>query len=203
MPWHGEPRIERYWDARQAALAGLADPLAASDTELTDELEALLKDAVQRRMVADVPVGAFLSGGVDSSTVVALMQAANAGPVRSYSIGFDIAGYDESTHAAAVARHLHTEHTELTVTSQQALDVIPKLPDMYDEPFAELVANSDPPRLGDDPATRHRRAFRRRRRRAVRWLQSLSIGAALLAQSVALSPPCPPRACEGPACAVA
>ena len=79
----------------------------------------------------------FLSGGIDSSTVVALMQAANAGPVRSYSIGFDIAGYDESAHAAAVARHLRTEHTELTVTSKQALDVIPKLPDMYDEPFAD------------------------------------------------------------------
>lgn len=137
LPWQGEPHIERYWDARQAALAGLSDPLRVCDSELINQLETLLKDSVRRRMVADVPVGAFLSGGIDSSTVVALMQAADAGPVRSYSIGFDIDGYDESKHAAAMARHLQTEHTELTVTSQQALDVIPRLADMYDEPFAD------------------------------------------------------------------
>jgi asparagine synthase (glutamine-hydrolysing) len=137
LPWGGEPRIERFWDAREIARAGLADPLQVSDGELIDQLEDLLKDAVRRRMVADVPVGAFLSGGIDSSTVVALMQAANAGPVRTYSIGFDIAGYDEAQHAAAVARHLHTEHTELTVTSKEAFDVIPRLPDYYDEPFAD------------------------------------------------------------------
>jgi asparagine synthase (glutamine-hydrolysing) len=137
LPWGGEPRLERFWDARAVARAGLADPLQASDLELTDQLESLLLDAVSRRMVADVPVGAFLSGGIDSSTVVALMQAANAGPVRTYSIGFDIAGYDEAPHAAAVARHLHTEHTELTATSKQALDVIPRLAEMYDEPFAD------------------------------------------------------------------
>lgn len=137
LPWQGEPRIERFWDARTVARDGLANPLRVSDAELIDQLETLLKDAVRRRMVADVPVGAFLSGGIDSSTVVALMQAANAGPVRTYSIGFDIAGYDESQHAAAVARHLRTEHTEMMVTSQQALDVIPKLPEYYDEPFAD------------------------------------------------------------------
>ena len=137
LPWQKEPHLDRYWNAREVALAGLNDPLDVGDAELIDRLEALLKDAVRRRMVADVPVGAFLSGGIDSSTVVALMQAANAGPVRSYSIGFDVAHYDESSHAAAVARHLHTEHTELTVTSQQALDVIPQLADIYDEPFAD------------------------------------------------------------------
>ncbi len=136
LPWGGEPRIERYWDARAAAQAGLADPLRVDDGEMIGQLESLLKDAVGRRMVADVPVGAFLSGGVDFSTVVALMQAANAGPVRTYSIGFDIAGYDEAPYAAAVARHLNTEHTELTVTSKDAFDVIPRLPDFYDEPFA-------------------------------------------------------------------
>lgn len=137
LPANGEPRIEKYWDAREVARDGLANPLRESDAELTDRLETLLQDAVRRRMVADVPVGAFLSGGVDSSTVAALMQTANAGPVRTYSIGFDLPGYNEAGYAAAVAKHLGTEHTEMIVTPQQALDVIPKLPDFYDEPFAD------------------------------------------------------------------
>ena len=137
LPWGGEPRIERFWDARAVAKAGLADPLRADDRELTDRLEELLGDAVKRRMVADVPVGAFLSGGIDSSTVAALMKAANAGPVRTYTMGFEQAGYNEATDAAAVARHLGTEHTGMTVTAKDALDVIPRLPDIYDEPFAD------------------------------------------------------------------
>jgi asparagine synthase (glutamine-hydrolysing) len=137
LPPDGEPRLERFWNARTVAQAGLADPLQADDTELTDRLEVLLQDAVRRRMVADVPVGAFLSGGIDSSAVTALMKAANCGPVRSYTIGFDLPGFDEGPHSAAVARHLGTDHTELTVTGRQALAVIPQLPDMYDEPFAD------------------------------------------------------------------
>lgn len=137
LPSGGEPQIERYWDARCIARAGLDDPLDASDGELIDQFENLLKDAVRRRMVADVPVGAFLSGGIDSSTVVALMQASNTSPVRTYSIGFDVAGYNEAQHAAAVARQLHTEHTELTVTPREALEVVPHLADIYDEPFAD------------------------------------------------------------------
>jgi asparagine synthase (glutamine-hydrolysing) len=137
LPMNGEPRTERFWDARAVAKAGLASPLQADDTELTDRLEALLRDAVSRRMVADVPVGAFLSGGIDSSTVAALMKAANAGPVRTYTIGFEIPGFDEAAHSAAVARHLGTDHTELTVTANEARDVIPQLPTMYDEPFAD------------------------------------------------------------------
>jgi len=137
LPWNGEPQIERFWDTRAVARAGRADPLRADDAELTDQLEVLLKDAVRRRMVADVPVGAFLSGGIDSSTVAALMKAANAGPVRTYTIGFELPGFDEAVHSAAVARYLGTDHTELTVTAKEALDVIPQLPNMYDEPFAD------------------------------------------------------------------
>jgi asparagine synthase (glutamine-hydrolysing) len=137
LPWGGEPRTDKFWDARAVAQAGLSDPLDLSDRELTDQLENLLLDSVRRRMVADVPLGAFLSGGVDSSTVVALMQAANAGPVRTYSIGFENTEFNEAPHAAAVAKHLGTEHNELIVTAQQALDVVPRLPDYFDEPFAD------------------------------------------------------------------
>ncbi len=137
LPFGSAPRIEKYWDAREVAHRGQASPLRADDTELTGQLETLLQDAVRRRMAADVPVGAFLSGGVDSSTIAALMQTANAGPVRTYTIGFDLPGYNEAGHAAAVAKHLGTQHTEMIVTPQQALDVIPKLPEFYDKPFAD------------------------------------------------------------------
>ncbi len=137
LPWRGEPKISRFWNARAVARDGSHSPIEGSDAELIEQLESLLKDAVGRRMIADVPLGAFLSGGVDSSTVVALMQAAKCGTVKSFSIGFDIPGYNEAHHAAAVARHLQTDHTELTVTSKEALDVIPRLPEFYDEPFAD------------------------------------------------------------------
>ena len=137
LPWNGKPQIARYWNAREVARNGIGDPLKGSDGELTDALERHLKDAVKRRMIADVPLGSFLSGGVDSSTVVALMQDANPGKVKTFTIGFEIPGFDEARRAAAVARHLGTEHTELTVTAQQALDVIPRLPEWFDEPFAD------------------------------------------------------------------
>jgi asparagine synthase (glutamine-hydrolysing) len=137
LPWQGEPRVSSFWNARAIARNGILNPLDGNDAEMTEQLETLLQDAVARRMIADVPLGAFLSGGVDSSTVVALMQQAHLGRVRTFSIGFDIAGYNEAPHAAAVAGHLGTDHTELTVTSGQALDLIPRLPDIYDEPFAD------------------------------------------------------------------
>ena len=127
-----------YWSAAETARAGLADPLPEEPEAALDELDALLRDAVKLCMVADVPLGAFLSGGIDSSTVVALMQAQSAQPVRSFSIGFAEADYDESGHAAKVAAHLGTDHSALTVTPAEAQAVIPALPRIYDEPFADV-----------------------------------------------------------------
>lgn len=131
------PVIERFWSLAEQVRAGRAAPFVGSDGEAVEACQALLMDAVGRRMAADVPLGALLSGGVDSSAVVALMQAQSARRVRTFSIGFETDGFDEARHAAAVARHLDTDHTELTVTARQARDVIPSLPDLYDEPFAD------------------------------------------------------------------
>lgn len=132
-----EPQIEAWWSLAAARAKGTSTPFVGSDDEAVEALEALLSDAVQKRMIADVPFGAFLSGGVDSSTVTALMQAHSSRPVRSFSIGFAEDGYDEATHAKAVARHLGTEHSELYVTPEEARGLIPSLPEIYDEPFAD------------------------------------------------------------------
>ena len=132
-----EPRIEVYWSAYSAAEQGRLRPFGGTREEAVDKLDALLHQSLGGQMMADVPLGAFLSGGVDSSTVVALMQSMSAQPIRTFTIGFDVAGYNEADHAKKVAEHLGTHHTELYVTEQEALDVIPKLPQIYCEPFSD------------------------------------------------------------------
>jgi len=126
-----------YWRLGDVAERGKRAPLDVSDEEAANAFEALLGDAVQRRLVSDVPLGAFLSGGIDSSTIAAMMRVRSNAAVRTYSIGFAEKGYDEAPHANSVARYLGTEHTELYVSPREAHDAIPELPRIYDEPFAD------------------------------------------------------------------
>lgn len=126
-----------YWSLRKVVERGQRNPFGGSDSAATDALEAHLNDAIALQRVADVPLGAFLSGGVDSSAIVALMQRQSNVPVRTFTIGFHEPAYNEADHAKAVARHLGTEHTELYVSGQQALDIVPRLPTLYCEPFSD------------------------------------------------------------------
>ncbi len=132
---HDTPRP--YWSAKEVAHNGAASPLDGPESEVVEQLDALLREAVRLRMRADVPLGAFLSGGIDSSTVVALMQAQSSRPVKTYTIGFYENEYDEARQARAVATHLGTDHTEFYLTPEETLAVIPKLPVLFDEPFSD------------------------------------------------------------------
>ena len=131
------PHIVPYWSLSQVVGAGLANPLQISEAQAVTELEHMLKRVVQRQMVADVPVGAFLSGGVDSSLITALMQSQSAQPINTFTIGFTESDYNEAVYAKAVAKHLGTVHTELYVTPEQATSSIPLMATLYDEPFAD------------------------------------------------------------------
>ena len=133
----GGQRETTYWSAREVAEQGAAHPFEGTDAEAVEALERLLLRAVGRQMVADVPLGAFLSGGVDSSAVVALMQAQSERPVQTFTIGFREETHNEAEYAKAVARHLGTDHTELYVTASEARQTIPRLPALYDEPFSD------------------------------------------------------------------
>jgi len=133
----GTAHVERFWSPIGAALEAMTRASSPTPEEAADAVEHALTTSIGLRMVADVPVGAFLSGGTDSSLVVALMQAQSTMPVRTYTIAFDAAGYDEAEQAKAVAAHLGTEHTELSVTPAEMQAVVPRLATMYDEPFAD------------------------------------------------------------------
>ncbi|MEI6639335.1 MAG: asparagine synthase (glutamine-hydrolyzing) [Chlorobium sp.] len=128
--------IEPYWRLTDAVHNGQANPVN-NDAEAVSLLDGALRAAIALQAVADVPLGAFLSGGVDSSTIVALMQTQSERPVQTFTVGFDEAGFDEAPHALAVAKHLGTEHHEIRVTANDARSVIPLLPQLYDEPFAD------------------------------------------------------------------
>lgn len=139
LPFNSMEQIEtqRYWSVKKVAKEGQANIFKGTEKEAADELERLLKESIAEQMVADVPVGAFLSAGIDSSTVVALMQSLHKGKVKSFTIGMEEKDYNEAVYAKEIARHLGTDHTELYITEEDAKAVIPKLAEMYGEPFAD------------------------------------------------------------------
>ncbi|HEX5436689.1 MAG TPA: asparagine synthase (glutamine-hydrolyzing) [Gemmatimonadaceae bacterium] len=131
------PESVPYWSPVEAAQRGLADPFRGSDEEAVTELRQRLAEAVEMRLQADVPLGALLSGGIDSSVVVALAQAACARPIKTFSVAFEVREHNEAPHAARVASYLGTDHTEVLLTGEDALAVVPRLPEIFDEPYAD------------------------------------------------------------------
>lgn len=132
-----QPQVEAYWSVVRTQVDGAGHRFAGTEAQAVDRLDELLREVIAEQVIADVPVGAFLSGGIDSSLVVALMQAQASQPTRTFTIGFGESAYNEAHHAKAVAAHLRTEHTELYVSDRDARDVIARLPQLYDEPFAD------------------------------------------------------------------
>ena len=133
----GKEESTSYWSFGEIARKGAREGFDGTHEEAVDQLDSLLGSAVKLRMASDVPLGAFLSGGIDSSTIVALMQKQSQQAVKTFSIGFQEKNFDEAPHAQKVARHLGTDHTELYVSSREALSIVPRLPNLYDEPFAD------------------------------------------------------------------
>ena len=129
--------VKQFWSFSNTIESGKKNPFLGNDVEATQQLEEKLRDSISLQMESDVPLGAFLSGGIDSSVIVALLQSQSSNPVRTCTVGFHDKSFNEAEHAKAVAKHLGTEHTELYVTANDALSVIPKLPKLYDEPFSD------------------------------------------------------------------
>lgn len=137
---HILPKPTPYWSMTSTVVQRQANPFIGTEVEAINGLEQLLLSSISGQQLADVPVGAFLSGGIDSTTVVAIMQAQSNRKVKTFTIGFAEAGYNEANHAMAVAKHLGTDHTELYVSAQASLDMIPRMPELYDEPFGDSSA---------------------------------------------------------------
>ncbi|WP_026001390.1 asparagine synthase (glutamine-hydrolyzing) [Pseudomonas donghuensis] len=132
-----DPQLGTYWSIDEVVREGLHNPFEGSEADAVDELERQLKLSIKRQMISDVPLGAFLSGGVDSSAIVALMQAQSSQKIKTFSIGFNDARFNEAQYAKEVSEHIGTDHEELYISSQEALDVIPMIPNIWDEPFAD------------------------------------------------------------------
>ena len=131
------PASKIYWSLTKSAIYGNSNQLTQSDENIQDDLEKCLKLSVKQKMISDVPLGAFLSGGIDSSTIVSLMQSQSTHPIKTFTIGFNEDDYNEAQYAKKIANHLGTDHTELYFSSKTALEIIPKLPIIYDEPFSD------------------------------------------------------------------